>query len=127
MISINGFLMTGTRIFCAREISRMDLWHTDDNVQITLDQDQSGQRIVLDEDESRMVRRWAELEMQASMAHAQSVVVDCRCDLQEHLNRAQKLNKAASKARRTPQAVVDINVWKSSREAVADPCNQPAA
>jgi len=117
---MNGFLMTGTRMIAMDDIETIDLWKTDESAEIKT----TETRIRLDEDESLVIRRWAELSMQSAMADAQCMLIHLRCDLQEQILRAAKLNKTT--ARRSvvakkkpaqvarPSHVVDIDLWMSS-------------
>lgn len=107
----NGMLMTGTRMFSY--VESIELWKTDENVQLTMGE---GAKVLLDEDESRVVRRWAELNMQAAVTDAQLDVMRLRCDLQDEMNRAEKLNRKAKRkapAKRLPAKVLQLVVEES--------------
>src|SRR5581483_1942909 len=115
----NGFLHTGTRCFAHSSIVSIDLWKTEQQAQLTLDE--IG-KVMLDEDESRIIRDWAAGSMEAAITDAQGERLAVRCALQGQIDIAQKLNRAASrKAKRQPaqQAkavnVVDIDVWKAAQ------------
>ncbi len=121
----NGFLHTGTRMICWNDTQTIDLWKTDTNVEIILSE---GKRILLDEDESLFLRRWAELSTQTAVVDAQHDLLRKRCELQEMTVYAAKLNRQASrtrtpaakkptKAAQPPAGMVDINVWKAARRA----------
>lgn len=125
-----NFLLTGTRCFCRVTISQIDLWHTDQNVRLVADE----KSIILDEDESRTVRRWHELAIQAAVADGEDLVIRRRIERQEQVNAAEKLNRATAKKNRkrvkTPAAVVDMATWKianRSEQSIEEPCSLPAA
>jgi len=124
-----GYLMTGTRMFSLGLVDSIELWHTAESVLLVMD----DRKIVLDEGESRIVRRWVELEMQTSIADAEGGLIETRCDRQEQIVRANKMNRAATKreSRRRHAAVVDLETWKRVNRheptAVGDPCGVPAA
>jgi hypothetical protein len=134
---LNGFLHTGTRLISWNDTRTIDLWKTDANVEITLDE---GKRIVLDEDESQVLRKWAELSMQTAVLDAQYDLVRKRCELQDMVVVAANLNRKSARAARTPgkkkpakvakiaQAsanVVDIDAWKASRRSEASAIEVP--
>jgi hypothetical protein len=101
----------------------IDLWSTDDKAEITLSDENVNRKVLLDPDESRVIRDWAAASMQSAIVSSQGYLLEMRCDLQEQLIRAAKLNRAASRARKQPAkvakaaSVVDINVWRAARTA----------
>jgi|ERR1035441_6857182 hypothetical protein len=122
----NEFLHTGTRLIDQSAILRIDLWHTDANVQLTLAE--QG-KLLLDADESRIIRDWAAKSMEAAIMASQWDLLAARVGMQEQLLEAAKLNRrasrAASRARKQPAkvahgaGVVDINVWRRAAEQPA--------
>lgn len=122
----NGYLLSGTRCWKIEAVLAIDLWSTQDQAEITLSDDNAGvKRILLDEDESRVIRDWAATSMQSAIVGSQGELLAMRCGLQEEIIRAAKLNRAASRARTTARkqpakvarvgAVVDIDVFKAAR------------
>jgi hypothetical protein len=103
----------------------MDLWATDSQAELLLSDYNNNRKVLLDEDESRVIRDWAAASMQSAIVSSQGYLLEMRCDLQEQLIRARKLNRAASRARKQPAkvakaaSVVDINVWRRAAEQPA--------
>jgi pantothenate kinase len=114
----DSFIWTGTRGIRHSEVLSVDLWKTDQQAEILLIE---GARLLLDEDESRMVREWAQMATQAAIASSQADLVETRCDLQEQLARARRLNRAhrRRRARRPAANVVKINARKSGPRPAA--------
>lgn len=94
--NLDGLFHTGTRVFAG--ISRIDLWHTESQALLYLDG--GDRRVVLAEDESRIVRHWAELSLQAATNDCQDMAIRRRCDLLEQRRRAEKLNRKKTAPRR---------------------------
>ena len=93
MYSIDGFLFTGTRAF--HQPQRIDFWYSDLRAAVYLPD--TERPIVLDEEETRFVRRWNELATQSAIAGVESVLVFQRCDRIEQLRRARKLNRVRAR------------------------------
>jgi len=138
----NGFLHTGTRCFDESAVRSIDLWKTDGQAQIALGED--GEKILLDEDESRIVRDWASASLQAAIVYSQGHLISMRCGLREETLRAEKLNRASTRSKSRKRAVtkrlpaqvskdtrlVDIGAWKASAQetpAIVEECPQIAA
>ena len=121
----NGYLLSGTRCWNMEAVLAIDLWSTDDKAEITLSDENVNRKVLLDPDESRVIRDWAAASMQSAIVSSQGYLLEMRCDLQEQLIRARKLNRAASRARKQPAkvakaaSVVDINVWRRAAEQPA--------
>jgi hypothetical protein len=94
--TIDGFLFTGTRCFAS--VEQIDLWYSDSQASIQLAD--SEQRILLDEGETQLVRRWADLALQAAIADNEDTVIRRRNELFEQIQRAKKLNRSTSRKRR---------------------------
>ena len=115
-----GYLHTGRRCFAESCIKSIDLWATDLQTRLSLADDSA---VLLDEDESRVIRDWAVIAMQSAIVDSQEFLIERRCDLREQLTRATKMNRAASRrtgpGRKQPAQlastagqVVDTEVWK---------------
>ena len=121
----NGYIHTGRRCFAESAVQSMDLWATDSQAELLLSDYNNNRKVLLDEDESRVIRDWAAASMQSAIVSSQGYLLEMRCDLQEQLIRARKLNRAASRARKQPAkvakaaSVVDINVWRRAAEQPA--------
>ena len=121
----NGYIHTGRRCFAESAVQSMDLWATDSQAELLLSDYNNNRKVLLDEDESRVIRDWAAAAMQCAIVSSQGYLLEMRCDLQEQLIRARKLNRAASRARKQPAkvakaaSVVDINVWRRAAEQPA--------
>jgi hypothetical protein len=89
--NMSNFFHTSKRVFAG--ISQIDLWHSDSQACLYLDG--GDRRVYLDSDETSVVRKWAELALQASVADIQDLVILRRCELVERQQRARKLNHAA--------------------------------
>lgn len=96
--TMTGFLHTTTR--CFANVQCIELFYTDSQASIQLAD--SDQRILLDEDETRIIRRWAELALQATIADNEDLVVRRRCELLEQQQRAHKLNRQHRRKSRPP-------------------------
>src|ERR1035441_9233170 len=120
-MQFNGFLNTGTRLFAESAVQSIDLWNTDSQAELLLSDYNNNRKVLLDEGETRVIRDWAAASMQSAIVSSQGYLLEMRCDLQEQLIRARKLNRgasrAASRARKEPAtlakagAVVDIDVF----------------
>ena len=125
----NGYIHTGRRCFAESAVQSMDLWATDSQAELLLSDYNNNRKVLLDEDESRVIRDWAAAAMQCAIVSSQGYLLEMRCDLQEQLIKAAKLNsaasRAASRARKQPAkvahgaGVVDINVWRRAAEQPA--------
>ena len=117
-----GYLHTGRRCFAESCIKSIDLWATDLQTRLSLADDSA---VLLDEDESRVIRDWAVIAMQSAIVDSQEFLIERRCDLREQLTRATKMNRAASRRYRAGEKaaaaaqlasaagqVVDTEVWK---------------
>ena len=82
----NEFLHTGTRLIDQSSILRIDLWHTDANVQLTLAE--QG-KLLLDPDESRVIRDWAAQSMESAIMASQWDMLEARLSLQEQRLKAE--------------------------------------
>ena len=124
-MQFNGFLHTGTRLFAESAVQSIDLWKTDSQAELLLSDYNNNRNVLLDEGETRVIRDWAAASMQSAIVSSQGYLLEMRCDLQEQLIRARKLNRAASRARKQPAkvakaaSVVDINVWRRAAEQPA--------
>ena len=124
-MQFNGFLNTGTRLFAESAVQSIDLWNTDSQAELLLSDYNNNRKVLLDEGETRVIRDWAAASMQSAIVSSQGYLLEMRCDLQEQLIRARKLNRAASRARTQPAkvahgaGVVDINVWRRAAEQPA--------
>ena len=158
----SGYLFTGTRCFQETTISQIELWHTDGIVNIAVEFAPGGydearadadvraiagtvrlilddKTVTLDEEESRVVRRWAELSAQTAAIETEDILITQRCLRQESLNRARKLNQASArrmnrvasrKHTKEPATVVDLQIWKTRNRPevmVNEACTLPAA
>lgn len=122
----NDFLHTGRRCFDGASILTIDLWRTDQQAELTLCDGQG--KILLDEDESRLLRSWAERSTEAAGLASQVDLLEMRLRFQQDLLDAAKLNRAASRAasraRKQPAKVasaanvVDLNVWKAAQREI---------
>ena len=121
----NGYLMTGRRCFGESDVQSIDLWATDSQAEILLSNENGIRKVLLDEGETEVIRRWADLGMQSAIAASQCELLVQRCALQTILLDAAKLNRAASRdaarARKSPAKVakagqvVDIAVFKGAQ------------
>jgi hypothetical protein len=128
-MQFDGYLFSGTRCWNMEAVLAIDLWSTEDQAEITLSDENANRKVLLDPDESRVIRDWAAAVMQCGIVSSQGCLLEMRCDLQEQLIRARKLNRAASRAasraRKQPAkvakaaSVVDINVWRRAAEQPA--------
>src|ERR1039458_9297875 len=115
----NGYLMTGRRCFAESSVQHIDLWASDSQAEILLSDYNGTRRVLLDEGETEVIRRWADAGMQSAIVASQGELLVQRCALQTALLDAAKLNRAASRAaaraRKQPAkvahgaGVVDIN------------------
>ena len=117
----NGYLLSGTRCWNMEAVLAIDLWSTDDQAEITLSDENVNRKVLLDPDESRVIRDWAAASMQSAILCSQRDLLAMRAGLQQDLLDAAKVGRAASRARKQPAkvakagAVVDIDVFKAAR------------
>ena len=121
----NGYLLSGTRCWNMEAVLAIDLWSTDDQAEITLSDENVNRKVLLDPDESRVIRDWAAASMQSAILCSQRDLLAMRAGLQQDLLDAAKVgraaSRAASRARKQPAkvakagAVVDIDVFKAAR------------
>jgi len=88
--TVDDLFFTGTRVF--RGVARIDLWFNDSQVAFYLE-DGDSRPVLLDEEESRLIRRWAELALQATVEDNNCFLLHRRCDRLEQQRRARKLNR----------------------------------
>jgi len=103
--TIDNWLFTGTHAY--RDVARIDFYHTDEEACLYLEY--GDRKVVLDPEESRLVRRWNEIALQAAVADNEDFLLRRRCDVLEQQRRAEKMNRAPKRKSRTARTTTPEN------------------